>query len=514
MAHLDELFNLDGSEKVGDGQSAATGAGQAGAGSLATRVPVAGRGLKTLKLGCIAPKTEGESPPTVVQLSREGMQTFAQQLTALQALSQAPGEITVAQLTDPPFSYLEGAAGTGKTYLARQIIQERQDAILMATTGIAAVNLGDAATINSILGYFDTQSLWESYASGWLSTRVRRLRRSGVRILVLDEVSMLPADQLTVLCQALDDVNLKKSYDQSLEEVEMVSDESLEMKLVLVGDFAQLPPVKAKFAFESPEWTRFQAHTFKLDQIRRQGDPRFIHALQAVRKGRAEEALGVLESRMVPTLDFAFSGTTIVATNAEVDRINALRHGQLTSPLLSWPTVRSGEQQKDWLRLIPEVVELKVGALVMVLANKAYPKDCVEDLPSGYFYVNGDLATVVARETNGIRVRLQRMGVEQVVTPMVSEWKEPTGKKKPAYTIRGAVTRMPLRLAYATTVHKSQGLSLDQVQVSLASWMFSKGGMTYVALSRCRTLEGLRIVGNPKMFLGKCAVEGKIREYL
>lgn len=505
---------LDARAHAGDGDSAAREA--------RARVYPRPAGLKTLRV----PMGQVEKPAPPVDL----MEALKQSLTTARAQDMAvrvvpppadlsvvpidPPEITVAQLCAPPFSYLEGPAGTGKTYLARKIIQERSDAVLCATTGIAAVNLGDATTINSLLAYFDTHSMWQAYASGWLGTRLRQLRRSGIRIIVLDEVSMLDANQLTVLCQALDDVNQKKSYDASIEQVTMTSDDDLEMKLILVGDFAQLPPVKADFAFASPEWGRFRDHTFKLQKIRRQGDTRFIEALGNVRRGRAQEALGVLEPRIVPSLDFAFNGTTIVAKNDEVDRINGLRHAGLPGELLQWATVRAGEQEKDWLRLIPESVDLKVGALVMILANMPIAREEGDLYTQGYEYVNGDLATVLAKESNGIRVMLHRTFAEVIVRPMTSEWREPTGKKKPPFTVKGSVCRMPLRLAYATTVHKSQGLSLDEVQVSLASWMFSKPGMTYVALSRCRTLEGLRIVGNQKMFLGKCAVEPKIGAYL
>lgn len=431
--------------------------------------------------------------------------------TGVQAVPRP--EVTVADLCAYPFAYLSGPAGTGKTFLARQITQERSDALLCATTGIAAVNLGDATTINALLGYFNTQSLLESYAVGWLHTRLRQLRRSGLRILVLDETSMLDADQLTMLCLALDEVNLTKTYDRDTESVTFEADDDLQMTLLLVGDFAQLPPVEAPFAFESREWPRFAEHTFRLDTIRRQGDPTFVQALQAVRKGNAAAALPILESRLVSSLDFEFKGTTIVAKNDEVDRINTLRHAKLHGELLEWKTIRSGEQQKDWLRLIPEVVQVKVGALVMILANRPYPRVDDEPVP-GYFYVNGDLATVVGRGINGIRVRLHRTSEEVDVMPVLTEWKEATGKKNPAYTVKGSVTRMPLRLAYATTVHKSQGLSLDEVQVSMVSWMFNKPGMMYVALSRCRTREGLRIVGNAKMFLGKCATDPKIGAFL
>jgi hypothetical protein len=423
-------------------------------------------------------------------------------------------EVDLAELARVPYAFLTGPAGTGKTWAVRELAKQRTDVIMCCTTGIAAVNLGDATTINSLLAYFDTNSLWQAYASGWLGTRLRQLRKSGIRIIVVDEVSMLDANQLTVLCQALDDVNLKKAYDASLETAEMVSEESLEMKLILVGDFAQLPPVKADFAFQSPEWGRFRDHTFKLSTIRRQGDSRFIQALGHVRGGRAKQALEVLEPRIVPTLDFQFNGTTIVAKNDEVDRINGLRHSSLPGELLKWPTTRAGEQEKDWLRLIPESVDLKVGALVMLLANMPTAKEEGDLYTQGYEYVNGDLGTVLAKESNGIRVMLHRTFAEVIVRPMTSEWREPTGKKKPPYTVKGAVTRMPLRLAWATTCHKAQGLSLDEVQIGMASWMFGKGGMLYVALSRCRTLEGLRLVGNSKMFLSKCTVDPRVSAWL
>ncbi len=440
----------------------------------------------------------------------------AQAATSVATPSADPSEPTLAQvLAGLPFAYLQGPAGTGKTWMARQVVKTRDDAILCATTGIAAVNLGDATTLNSVLAYFDTQSLLEHYASGFLQHRLRMLRKSGIRTLVIDEVSMMAADQLTVLCQAFDELDQQKTYDQDLGVGYQYADGDLRMKLLLVGDFAQLPPVDAPFAFESPEWSRFREATFKLSTVRRQGDPRFIQALQAVRVGKGADALEALQPQMVQGVDFTFTGTTIVASNQEVDRINGMRHAKLAGPEYTWKTVRSGEQQKDWLKQIPEQVDLKKGALVMILSNRPRPRDEVDGFVVGdLLYANGELATVVGPDPHGIRVMLHRTFEEVVVVPAVKEWKEPTGKKNPRFTIKGAVSYMPLRLAYATTVHKSQGLSLDAVQVSLIHGMFHKPGMTYVALSRCRTLEGLRIVGNPKMFLGRCGVSEKVREYL
>jgi len=450
-------------------------------------------------------------PPIIFPLPPAPLPTL---LAAPQAEPVHELELLPADQPLPMFAYISGPAGTGKTWLARKIVRDRDDAILTATTGIAAVNLGDAATINSVLAYYDTQSLLEHYASGFLQARLRQLRKSGIRTLVLDEVSMLDADQLTALCQAMDEVNFSKDYDQSLGNVSFKEHDSGTMNLILVGDFAQLPPVEAKFAFESPEWKRFAPNTIKLEKIRRQGDETFVQALQAVRKGQPSLALPTFEPRMVSTLDFNFAGTTIVAKNDEVDRINRLRFEKLAGAEFEWKTIRSGEQEKDWLRLIPETVTLKPGVLVMILANKPFPKLDDDDMTRGFVYVNGDLATVIGKEANGVRVMLHRTFEEVVITPMISEKKSPTGKKVPRWEIKGMVTRMPLRLAYATTVHKSQGLSLDQVQISMVSWMFGKPSMLYVALSRCRTLDGLRIVGNAKMFLGKCTVDPKVGLWL
>jgi hypothetical protein len=423
-------------------------------------------------------------------------------------------EVTVEELLAAPFGYLSGPAGTGKTWLARKVVEVLgQRAILAATTGIAAVNLGDATTINSLLSYFDTKSLMEHYASGFLRYRLMMLRKSGVRRIVLDEVSMMEADQLDIICTALDDLDLTKSYDADLEEVTIDADDDRRLKLLLVGDFAQLPPVEGAFAFEGGAWPRFAEATFKLTTIRRQGDLQFTQALQQVRRGHAVAALPTFQPCLTDHLDLEFAGTTIVAKNDAVDRVNALRYMKLKGREFQCATVRSGQQPKDWLRLIPEVLKLKEGALVMILANKPYA-DCAPGELKRFEYVNGDLATVIKADGTGVRVMLHRTFEELTVTPFTKEWKEATGKRKPPYTIKGAVTHMPLRLAYATTVHKSQGLSLDAVQVSITDGFMSRPSMMYVALSRCRSLEGLKIVGTEKIFLGRCGVEEKIRGWL
>jgi hypothetical protein len=455
-------------------------------------------------------------------------------------LTDPPREITVADvLAQLPLAYVSGRAGTGKTTLAQKIDQARGDAVMCATTGIAAVNLGNATTLNSLLHYFDTVGLQKHHQSGYLLHRLDKLRRSGLRIIILDEVSMLPADQLTALVEALDELSMTVGYDRDI--YHYGEEDDMRLKLLLVGDFAQLPPVEAPYAFESPQWHHFAEHTLKLEKVWRQENQQFADALHAIRLGKGGDAVPVLKDRFVRGVDINFDGTTIVAKNLDVDLINNRRHAALPGEPIPWATIRSGEQQKDWVRQIPEAVGLKPGALVMTLMNRPVPR-LSDEMISDYYYVNGDLGTVVEPDDkNGIKVLIHRTQKVVTVVPVTKEWTEPVSPPTPvdkAYIakpgevitavfdddgkaqrviskiLKGHVSYMPLRLAYATTVHKSQGLSLDRVQVAIGDWMFSKPGMLYVALSRCRSLEGLHIVGNEKMLLGRCGIDPKVRRFL
>jgi hypothetical protein len=423
-----------------------------------------------------------------------------------------PGLTTQSILDALPFCYLSGAAGTGKTYLARQLRDEHADQVLFtATTGIAAVNLGDATTINSALAFSTTQTLLEHYASGFLAYRLRMLRKSGIRILVIDEVSMMEATQLDILCTALDELDQKKTYDEDLEQVIYSADDDRRLKVLLLGDFCQLSPVDGEFAFESTAWDRFTPLT--LTENRRQADAAFIRGLHYVRAGHGELALECFRPCFAKEIDIQFDGATIAAKNDAVDRINNLRHLKVTGPLYTYKTIRSGKQDKSWIKNIPEVLSVKKGSLVMILANKPFPRLDPTEMAQ-FEYVNGDLATVVGQDQDGIRVMLHRTFEEVTVTMALKELKEATGKKKPRWTILGTCQYMPLRLAYGTTVHKSQGLTLDKVQVLITDNFFSHPGMLYVALSRARSLEGLRIVGTERMFVGRCGVNEKVRRWL
>lgn len=431
----------------------------------------------------------------------------------------------------PTFTYLAGTAGSGKTFLTKLWAEDDKGITLCATTGISAINLGGATTINALLGYFDTASLQEKFTLGRLTGTLRRLYGAGMRRLVIDEISMMDGDQLTYLVRAIEEVN-GKDYFQDDEE-QYTTKEPL--GLTCCGDFLQLPPVKAIYAFESPEWDRFRAHTHTMTQIRRQADPDFIQALRYARQGNGRQAIDYFRSRLVPATDETFVGTTLFAKNDSVDRYNQLRLDKLTTPMVFYPSTRWGKQRSEWGNPekapytwgIPQRLPLKVGSWVMILTNVWLPGN-----PKRPYYVNGDCGEVTQAnpEEKFVKVRLDRTKQEvtvdychrEVLVPIDSarrtELRAAGMGDKIAeggkYEIAGAIDYMPVRLAWASTVHKSQGLSLDRIQMSISDPFFKSAGMIYVALSRARTAEGLHIIGRPETFIERCAADSKLAEWL
>jgi ATP-dependent DNA helicase PIF1 len=449
-------------------------------------------------------------------------------------------------LTAPKTSWLLGAAGTGKTTLARAMTIQRPGTILAATTGIAAINLGEGTTINALLKYFDTESLREATMYGALQMTLRKLYfRGGVRHILLDEVSMLDGQQLTLITQALrefagdgyDVLEVDPTLEDAVEEMEAGGETFEGIKLTVAGDFAQLPPVKAPFAFESPVWEAYAAHRHTLTRVYRQADVDFRAALDACRRGEVEPVIEFFRHRMVTATDNHFDGSTIMATNEAVSRFNALRMVELPTAPVTYTARRWGTQRGDW-KQIPDAVGLKKGALVMILANER--EIGVDGMPGRLIYANGDLATIEELVPPGepgaavegrVYVRLHRNArlVEVMWTSRNNEIPLEGGRRKALRAeglydervtadgkreIIGTVEYLPIRVAYATTVHKSQGLSLDAVQIATREGFFTTPGMLYVALSRCRTAEGLRVIGTVDGLRARVKVHPKIRPWV
>lgn len=437
--------------------------------------------------------------------------------------------------------FLTGAAGSGKTYeILRRIKEDPKYGVIAATTGIAAINL-NTTTINALLKYFDTASLQESFLRGFLGFRMRQLREAeGMKRIVIDEVSMMDAAQLDIIYQAAAQANVD---------------------LVAVGDFLQLPPVKAKWAFQADCWPDFEKNTTRLSKVWRQSEGWFLDAINHTRVGRGQEAAELLKKNGVVfanAVDINFKGTTIKAKNEEVDRHNIACQLKVQGKPCVVRSSRWGKPRGEW-KLIPDVLRLKIGDYVMILAN---------DSPN-FAYCNGDCGYIrnyVEERGTPTRVALDRFGIIPASDPgeyfevelvrtgqivkigaiirAVTQTENPEGfnKKDGPFSgemwrkrvaqrstyfcndknyyrfygkwITGEIEYFPLRLAYASTVHKSQGLSLDNVQIDIRNQFMSTPAMMYVSLSRARTAQGLRIVGTPEDFVRRVRTDEAVARYL
>lgn len=433
--------------------------------------------------------------------------------------------------------FITGQAGTGKTFeVIRRMEAQPSWGKLCATTGIAAINLGGSAvTINSLLRFYNLESLQEAAVMGRLDNSLQNVAIDK-QALVLDEASMMGGEALDILFSA----------------VERVNERGYMLDLVLTGDFAQLPPIDASWAFQAKCWPRFEENTTTLTEVHRQKDPTFLAAINAARRGDGATSASLLKEVGVEfgrALDPGFSGTTIFGTNDRVDRYNLFRMIKIKKPELKVKNYRWGKQLSEWRNNIPFELTLKETALVMLLAN---------DRPA-LTYANGDLGEIVEVVTFvdaiiGFAVRLKRSGAEVTISRItrrnevkdlpddmatdVVEWPslvekelegggimlvpnpEPEPWKEPYYDshrhryVIGAIRYFPLRLAYASTVHKTQGLSLNNVQIDVNGVFLKEPAMTYVALSRVGKPEGLRIVGRENVFISRVKAAKEVSRWL
>ena len=415
----------------------------------------------------------------------------------------------------PPCKFITGIAGSGKSFsVMSRVAEEPSWGLVCSTTGVSAVNLG-TITLNSALGFFDTDSLEDRFLSGFLRTRMHQIARK-YRNLVIDEVSMMDARQLDMIYEATRQANEFKDVKNAL-------------GLILVGDMCQLPAINAAMVFEAECWPHFEANTERLTKCWRQSEGKFLDGLNSLRRGdgatAATEFEGIVTFRRESLPDF--DGTTIVATNDKANDFNWLRFRKIKGSTQIYNTKRWGKTESS--KLIPDQLPLKVGTLVMVLTN---------DTPA-FTYVNGDLGHVVEMGLGQVSVELQRNGtvVDIPIIERRTEHRHPPedatdvdiercestpgarladgsfyDDKKNRW-VRGATTFLPLRYGWASTTFKSQGLSLDKVQVDMRHGFMGSPGQLYVACSRARTGQGLTLIGGRDMMIRRCKTEPKVARW-
>ena len=376
--------------------------------------------------------------------------------------------------------FLTGAAGSGKTFTLNQFIKLAKNSgkkvSVTATTGLAATHLG-GNTIHAWSGIGIYDYLSKKFFEKFPKTRAEIIKNTD--ILVIDEISMLHdfrLDMVEEICRTI------RQNDKPFGGIQVI----------LCGDFFQLPPINRSggrtggFTIHSNAWKLAEFTICYLEENHRQKNDELSEILNALRADdlRRKHAQSLLDRIDIePNFesdDFSKNLTELHTTNIDVDKINEQKLAELEGEEFHFAQTTTGA--KNYVEtlqksvLAPELLRLKKGALVMAVKNAQNRQ-----------YVNGSIGEVIDFE------RLTDYPIVQFrngkIITMVSEtWEMRDGEKK-----RASIMQIPLRLAYAITVHKSQGMTLDAARIDLRK-AFSEG-MGYVALSRVRSLDKLYLLG-------------------
>lgn len=391
-------------------------------------------------------------------------------------------------------AFLTGSPGSGKTHTVNAYIswlRERGiEPAITASTGIAATHVG-GMTIHAWSGIGIRERLTGSDLEAIVSKEhvVRRITKTGV--LIIDEISMLSAEVLSMVDQVLREARRSERAFGGLQ-------------VVFVGDFFQLPPISkggaSAFAFSSVSWKEANPLPLYLLEQHRQDDMSLARVLKNIRDG----ATDVSDISTILTRETEADGVPeeiprLYTHNADVDRLNAEKLASIKKPAKAFVMESSGappliEALKRGC-LSPERLELKEGAVVMFTRNN----------PQGG-YSNGTLGTVTGfSRGTGLPIVETRDG--RTIYVEKGEWAIEEGGK-----VRAKVAQVPLRLAWAITIHKSQGQSLDAAAIDLSRAF--EYGQGYVALSRLRTLDGLHLLGwNENALMIHPEVSGQDEEF-
>ena len=378
--------------------------------------------------------------------------------------------------------FITGRAGTGKSSLLKVIAGLlAEDSVVVAPTGLAAVNVG-GQTIHS---FFGLPPRMIGPGDIKRSRNAKIMRR--MKYLIIDEVSMVRSDLMWGVDQSLR-VNrgrLREPFGG--------------VRLILFGDLHQLPPVvrEAEEAAQLEELCGgalfFHLSSLcdgagtayvELGEVFRQRDEKLVRMLDSVREGRvSEDDLRVLNERVNPirTLAEGSSFVILTPTNAAAARINRAYLEALQGEAMTFEAGVTGEFSET-AQPTDRMLILKEGAKVILLRNDSERR-----------WVNGTIARV--SKLTARRVWIEIEGKEYEVEPVAWENRRyaiDAASDKLVENVTGVFTQFPVRLAWALTIHKSQGLSLDNVYIDFGRGTFAHG-QAYVALSRCRSLDGLAI---------------------
>jgi ATP-dependent DNA helicase PIF1 len=377
--------------------------------------------------------------------------------------------------------YITGDAGTGKTTLLNYFLEKTdKHVVVLAPTGMAAVQV-DGETIHSFCR-FNTDPAWMMLEQNKIHKLRDNRKIKSIDTLVIDEISMVRSDMLDALDYffRVNKGKMRLPFGG--------------VQVILFGDHFQLPPVlrgderamffekyETEYFFGAKVYPLLQVSYTKLTKYYRQTDETFIRLLSYLRYGKANSEIVDWVNRKLVSEDKTMKqGRIIIASrNQEVTNINYKHLDELEGDVVSYRAVISGVFKEEMCPAEKFLV-LKLGAQVMFVKNDPEKR-----------WVNGTIGQVVELEKESIRVRIDK----KIVEVELAAWQNHTyrydeEKGELVKELVGEYTQYPLRLAWAVTIHKSQGQTFDECEIDLGSGAFVFG-QTYVAFSRCKSIEGL-----------------------